>query len=80
MSAPKTLGRSDPRGWGVSAQDRIIQAVVDAALKAREDKHFSSEECAEWIEWIGARLARQWGISHVPGLPTTHSERTGTEQ
>ena len=65
----KTLGRNDPRGWGSIAQDRIIQAIVAEALRAREDKHFSCEECAEWIEWIGTRLARQWEISHVPGLP-----------
>jgi hypothetical protein len=74
--ATKTLGRSDPHGWGSAAQDRIIQAVVAEAQRAREDKHFSCEECAEWIEWIGARLAKQWGVSHVPGLPDTYKERT----
>ena len=67
----KTLGRNDPNGWGSVAQDRIIQAIVCEVTRSREDKHHSCEECAEWIEWIGTRLARQWGIIRVPGLPDT---------
>ncbi len=67
----KTLGRSDPRGWGSAAQDRILQAIVNEAQRTREDQAFGSEECAEWVEWIGARLAKQWGIDRVPGLPKT---------
>lgn len=67
----KTLGRNDPNGWGVAAQDRIIQAIVCEAQRAREDKHFSCEECAQWIEWIGTRLAKKWEINNIPGLPKT---------
>ena len=71
----KVLGRNDPRGWGGAAQDRIIQAIVAEITRTREDKHFSCEECAEWVEWIGTTLAKQWGISHVSGLPKTFKQR-----
>lgn len=67
--------RKDPRGWGSAAQDRIIQAIVAESLRAREDKHFGCPELGDWIEYFGTRLAKQWEISDVPGLPKTFATK-----
>ena len=53
------------------AKDQIISAAVTAASAAEDDEHFM---LAADIRIVAASLAREWGLSHVPGLPGTWPE------
>lgn len=50
------------------AQDKIIAAICNEALKADED---DNAELAEAIRKEGCRIARKWDIREVHGLPGT---------
>lgn len=53
-------------------QDALLLAIVGAAYKHRER---GETDVAVALETEGARIAKRWGISEVPGLPGTYRER-----
>lgn len=63
MRSLKNLPKTD-------AQDRIISAIVAAALQAHEA---GDENLEAAIQILGAKLAKSYGVSDVPGLPDTRS-------
>jgi hypothetical protein len=53
-----------------AAQDRMVEALVAAALQTSEE---GNEVVAEAIRAEAAKIARRFGLSNVPGLPATWS-------
>jgi hypothetical protein len=50
------------------AQDRILAAIVTAALAASEAHQ---NRIADAIKELGASIARRYGVTNVSGLPGT---------
>lgn len=50
----------------IAAQDRILDCIVGAFKSALD----AEPEVAAEIQWVGAKLAKQWGIKHAD-LPDT---------
>jgi hypothetical protein len=56
------------------AQDAIMNAIVQAA--GRLDERGDDRE-AEAIRILATRIAKQYGLSNVPGLPGTYPAQPG---
>lgn len=55
-----------------TAQDRIMNAISNAALRADEGEE---PEIAEAIRQQGAVIAKRFGLHDVPGFPLTYASR-----
>ncbi len=56
----------------IEAQNKVLCAVVAAALSAEES---GDSLGAEAIRDLGSSMARRWGVEDVPGLPATYRSR-----